>query len=297
MLKAEAPMSSQLRDALTVLVDCDRLPADFPTTFERLWRRHAEAILARRAAQSAMLVIGLCGSQGSGKSTTAAALRLLLADAGVNAAILSLDDLYLGRSERAKLAASVHPLLQTRGVPGTHDVPMAKDIIDRLGKPGTVRMPSFDKAADDRADPSAWPVVEGPVDVLIFEGWCVGARPQEEGALVAPINALEAEADADGIWRRSVNDRLGADYAKLFGRIDYQILLRSPSFDIVTRWRIEQEHKLRDRIGSGTRIMGDDEIAHFVRHYERLTRHIAVEMPARADLLIDLDAARRVISI
>lgn len=243
------------------------------------------------------VVIGLCGAQGSGKTTLARAVLDSCLNEGLRAAALSIDDLYLTRNGRQALAQDVHPLLASRGVPGTHDVPLGLSVLDDLQNGRAVPLPRFDKACDDRAPQAEWPLAPQACEVLLFEGWCVGARPQEEGALVAPINALEAEADADGIWRRSVNDRLGADYAKLFGRIDYQILLRSPSFDIVTRWRIEQEHKLRDRIGSGTRIMGDDEIAHFVRHYERLTRHIAVEMPARADLLIDLDAARRVISI
>lgn len=241
-----------------------------------------------------MLIVGLCGPQGSGKSTTAMALRLLLESEGARTAMLSLDDLYLGRGERARLAASVHPLLQTRGPPGTHDVGMAMDLIERLGAARAVPMPSFDKAADDRADPLSWPIVEGPLDILIFEGWCVGARAQDERALAAPVNMLEADADPAGIWRRYVNDRLAGDYAELFARIGYLIQLRAPSFEIVTRWRIEQEHKLRDRVGGGVkRIMSDDEIAHFVRHYERLTRHIAAEMPGRADLLIDLDEQRR----
>jgi D-glycerate 3-kinase len=286
-------MSPSLRDALVALADRERLPADFGTRFERFWRPHAEAILARRAAQSAMLFLGLCGPQGSGKSTIAKALQLLLEDGGAHAAILSLDDLYLARAERAQLAAAVHPLLQTRGVPGTHDVAMAMDVIDRLGEGEPVAMPCFDKATDDRVDPAAWPIVSGPIDILIFEGWCVGARPQQEDALAAPINALEAEADAAGIWRHYVNDRLASDYAALFARIDYQILLRAPSFEIVTRWRIEQEHKLRARLGDEARTMSDDAIAHFVRHYERLTRHIAAEMPGWADSVVDLDEERQ----
>lgn len=286
-------MSPSYRDALAALADRERLPAEFGTTFERFWRPHADAILARRAAQSAMLVVGLCGPQGSGKTTIAKALQLLLESRGAHAAILSLDDLYLARAERAQLAAAVHPLLRTRGVPGTHDVAVAMDVIDRLGEAEAVAMPCFDKATDDRVDPAAWPIVRGPIDILIFEGWCVGARPQQDDALAVPVNALEAEADTAGIWRHYVNARLASDYAALFARIDHQILLRAPSFEIVTRWRIEQEHKLRARLGGEARTMSDDEIAQFVRHYERLTRHIAAEMPGWADLLIDLDGERR----
>jgi D-glycerate 3-kinase len=276
---------------LSDLAVAERLPPDFPDKAVALWQPHLGAILARRAATPDLLVVGLCGPQGSGKSTTAKALALMLADAGPRTAVLGLDDLYLGRADRQRLADTVHPLLITRGPPGTHDVAAGIDLIDRLGAPGRAALPRFDKARDDRADPVSWPVVDGPIDVLILEGWCVGARPQPEAALIAPANALEAERDADGRWRRYVNHRLADDYAKLFVRIGYLILLRPPSFEVVTGWRIEQEHKLRDR-SPGGRTMDDDAVARFVQHYERISRHLDAEMPARADLVIQLDARR-----
>lgn len=51
------------------------------------------------------LVLGLCGAEGSGKSTVAAAL----AHRFPGTAILSLDDLYLPLDERRRLAREVHP--------------------------------------------------------------------------------------------------------------------------------------------------------------------------------------------
>jgi D-glycerate 3-kinase len=222
----------------------------------------------------------------------------MLALRGVRAAVLSIDDLYLKREEREALAASVHPLLITRGPPGTHDVPLGLDVLDRLFKPGEVPLPRFDKALDTRKPFDQWDVVQGPVDVILFEGWCVGARPEEPAALREPINALERDEDPDGVWRTYVNDALAGPYQDLFSRIDLLVMLKAPSFEVVLNWRIEQEHKLKARLaasgGDLARTMSDAEIGRFIAHYERVTRCILAEMPARADVLAELDETRQV---
>ncbi len=241
------------------------------------WRREA-----RRDGTSAPLVVGLCGPQGAGKSTLAAALA---ADAAV--AVLSLDDLYLGPAARVRLAAEVHPLLRTRGVPGTHDVALGLDVLARLKAGERAALPRFDKTADAPRPRAEWPLA-GPAEVVLFEGWCVGARPQ--GVPGAPVNALEADEDPDGQWRAYVDAQLAGPYQRLFAAIDRLVLLRAPDFATVVRWRQQAE---RD----GARAMSDAEVERFCAHYERLTRHTAAEMPARADLVIDLAADRTVVSV
>lgn len=215
-------------------------------------------------------------------------------------AVLSLDDLYLRRAERERLAATVHPLLRTRGVPGTHDVNLGEQVLEGLARPGTTRLPRFDKSTDDRFPESMWDEVQGPVDLILFEGWCVGARPQNEAQLAAPINALEREEDMDGRWRRYANVALAGDYQRLFSRLDMLLLLAAPSFEVVARWRTEQENALRETLrkegrAEGSGLMTVEQIASFVQHYERLARHILDEMPGRADLLLRLDENRRLI--
>jgi D-glycerate 3-kinase len=217
---------------------------------------------------------------------------------GQRVALLSLDDLYLRRAERERLAESVHPLLITRGVPGTHDVKLGEDVLDALARPGRIRIPRFDKSVDDRCPDDQWDEVEGPVDLILFEGWCVGAHPQPEAELVSPINDLERMNDADGRWRRHVNAALAGEYQRLFGRLDLLMLLAAPSFEVVAKWRTQQEDALRERLRSegreqGGGLMSADQIARFVQHYERITRHILAEMPHRADLLVELDEQRR----
>ena len=244
------------------------------------------------------LILGLCGAQGSGKSTLAFKLAKRLNAQGFATASLSLDDLYLSREARADLARDVHPLLATRGVPGTHDVALGERVLDALEARQTVHLPRFDKARDAPVPQADWPEA-GPVDVVIFEGWCIGARPQAETELATAVNALEAERDPDGLWRRYVNDRLAGPYTQLFGRLDRLVLLAAPGFEVVQGWRTQQEHGLAQRTQQagrdGAHIMSDAGVAAFIQHYERLTRHILREMPARADLTLRLDRHRRVI--
>lgn len=228
-------------------------------------------------------VLGICGAQGSGKSTVAAALAEQLRAQGLRCAALSLDDLYLDGAARQALADEVHPLLRTRGVPGTHDVALGLRVIAALGHAEPAAIPRFDKKRDEPGESERF---EGPADVVIFEGWCVGARPQTPDDLAVPVNALEQTHDLDGTWRRYVNDQLSGPYRALFGRIDMLVLLAAPQFEIVADWRIEQE-----RNASGP--MSDEAIRAFVQHYQRITQDLLRRGSGWADLTIRLDPNRQ----
>lgn len=231
------------------------------------------------------MLIGLSGAQGSGKSTTAARLANRL-----GAVVLSIDDFYLTRAERQALARTVHPLLATRGVPGTHDLGLAERAIrGLLNSDAAVPLPRFDKTRDDRAPESSWPVHSGGAEVVVLEGWCLGARPQPEAALVRPVNALEREEDPDGTWRGFVNAKLEGPYRKLFESFDLGFLLRAPSFDQVFAWRAEQEREL-ERTSGSLQPMDDQALRRFIAHYERLTRWILQDEPV--DLVIPLGPDR-----
>ncbi len=248
---------------------------------------------------TAPLLVGINGSQGSGKSTLADLLATCLdAIGGYKVTVLSIDDFYLTRAERILLAESIHPLLQTRGVPGTHDVSLFNKVIDCLGNgPFPVAIPRFNKATDDRQPATAWDEVREKPDVIILEGWCLGSTPQPDRLLDVPVNTLEQEEDNDIHWRSFVNQQLKDIYPLLFERINYWIMLQAPSFDCVYQWRLEQEEKLRARTTpeDAGRIMSPEQIKRFIQHYQRITQHTLDTLPGNVDCLFKLDQERNII--
>ena len=262
------------------------------------------------------LIIGINGSQGSGKSTLADYLCTVLNERyDLRCVSLSLDDFYLTKLGRQQLAIEVHPLLETRGVPGTHDIPLALKTLAQLVD-GSVQtlIPRFDKSRDDRMPMEQCDSISGQVDIIILEGWCVGAKPQTADQLVEPLNSLEAEQDTDGVWRNTVNQALAGEYQALFAQLDQLIMLQAPSFESVFNWRLEQEEKMRARIGalnsgasateasangakeSANGIMTASQIAEFIAHYQRITEQSLREIPLRADHLLQLGSQRQIIT-
>lgn len=255
----------------------------------------ATALAAARAIAARTPVFAISGLQGSGKSTLAAQIAAQADAEGLRVAVLSLDDLYLTQAERLRLARDVHPLLATRGPPGTHDVALGCRVLDALRGGEDIALPRFDKLADDRVAETAWTHVTGRVDLVLFEGWCVGATPEDEAALARPLNALERDEDRDGRWRHHCNDALRRDYPALWSRIDALWFLQPPGFGIVRTWRWQQEQALvaRDPQQTG---MDRAQLDRFIQHYERTSRHLLATLPARADRTIRLDADRRPIT-
>lgn len=260
-----------------------------------------EAILGRFAAAveqaTRPFVLGVSGLQGSGKSTLGAALIDAAGARGWAAVTLSLDDAYLTRGEREDLASTVHPLLRTRGVPGTHDLLLLTSTIDALDKADPERpvsIPRFDKGRDDRYPVGFWPEVPTPPKLVVLEGWCLGVEPQDAAALLEPVNPLERDEDADGRWRTWVNARL-AEYLPLWRRLDAMVLLEAPSWDVVARWRDEAEQPLRAR--GEAQAMDEAGLARFLQHYERLSRWALASLPGKADMVVKLDEHRRALRL
>ncbi len=251
--------------------------------------------LALRKTRQRYSVIGLSGLQGSGKSTLAGQVVALAQSRGIDALTISIDDFYLGRAARKELARAVHPLLITRGVPGTHDVPLAQFTLDALrdaSAKNPARIPRFDKGCDTRLPPSRWRHVKRAPRFVILEGWCVGVPPQTTAELKRPINDLERTEDADGTWRTWVNEQLKRIYVPLWKRFDELAVLQAPGFDVVLRWRDEQERALRAR--GAARAQTTAQLKRFLQHYERLSRQALRRLPALADLRLVLDANRGV---
>jgi D-glycerate 3-kinase len=239
-------------------------------------------------------VIGLSGLQGSGKSTLARQLVTAARQRGVETQAVSLDDVYFGRRDRNRLAREVHPLLRTRGVPGTHDIALllaTLAALDRATPARPARLPRFDKGTDTRLPPSRWHRVTRRPALIVIEGWCLGVPPEPAAALIEPINVLERREDGDGRWRRYVNDRLADEHARLTERLDRLVMLQAPDWSVVSRWRTEQERALHRR--GAPQAMDGPALKRFLMHYERISRHALTALPSCADWIVPLDRQRR----
>ncbi|WP_425605241.1 kinase [Fulvimonas yonginensis] len=239
-------------------------------------------------------ILGLSGLQGSGKSTLARVMKAEAEARGWPTDVLALDDFYYPRSERETLAREVHPLLRTRGVPGTHEIELLLSVLAALPQASEklpVTWPRFDKGRDTRVPPSRWAKVTRAPKLVILEGWALGLRPQLQSALDTPVNALEREEDPDARWRHWVNKQLRA-YQPLWRKLDALIVLQAPNWDVVRRWRGEQEEALLAR--RAPLAMDPEAMARFLAHFERLSRHALATLPALADSVVEYDDDRHV---
>lgn len=305
-------MSEELWDAIQTtaeaLIRHEHLPDDFIQTVSEYFYPLALRLRDLHIAKDRPIIVGVNGAQGTGKSTLALFLETLLNQhLDCPCARFSLDDIYLTRAERERKAKEIHPLLLTRGVPGTHDVILGNRVLDELlgaGADDVVAIPAFDKSQDDRAPMAEWPLHRGQVKIILLEGWCVAALPETDPLrLEAPINQLEAVEDQGGQWRRYVNEHLAGEYQLLFERLDYLVMLKAPSMECILEWRTLQEQKLAERIGahqngaSATRVMTPEQIKRFIMHYERLTREMLEEMPSRANTLFAIDEQHQITGV
>ena len=141
-------------------------------------------------------IIGLSGGQGAGKSTITEILKFILKKIyRLELCVFSIDDFYKTKADRIKMSKNVHPLFLTRGVPGTHDTKLIAKTFKNLKKKNfkKILIPKFDKSIDDRCKKSMWYKIKKAPNIIIFEGWCVGARHQKYSDLKKPLNLIEPQ--------------------------------------------------------------------------------------------------------
>lgn len=262
----------------------EALDEDSPVEYREL-----ASLLAVRWNQNDTSTIGLGGGQGSGKSTLCALLDEACAFLGDKAAILGIDDFYLPKAKRLRLAEEVHELLATRGPPGTHDIDSLIRTVQALQSGNSLSVPIFDKGQDER---SGSRLIESDVTRVVVEGWCVGARVEPLSRLEKPINSLETRHDSNGIWRRWVNHQLEGPFSELRSKLEELVFIQVPDIASVRKWRLQQESER-----PAHQRMDESEIRRFVEHYERITYWMLEDLCTRADVVVELDDSHEIASI
>ncbi len=240
-------------------------------------------------------IIGLSGGQGAGKSTITGIVKYILKKKyALDICIFSIDDFYKTKKERKKMSKELHPLFLTRGVPGTHDLKLIIKTINQLKKKNfkTVFIPRFDKSIDDRFKKNKWQKIKKPPHIIIFEGWCVGARHQKNSDLKKALNIVERKYDPYSTWRKTVNNALKNTYKNLFNKIDKLVYLKAPNFNYILKWRWRQEQKMK-LTSKSKRTMSKSQVKKFIMFYERITRHMMKDFSKISDLTIFLDKSHR----
>ncbi|KAE8450508.1 hypothetical protein EG329_006238 [Mollisiaceae sp. DMI_Dod_QoI] len=220
-------------------------------------------------------IIGLNGVQGAGKTTLVSTLSTLLTQThNLPTLVLSIDDLYLPHASQTLLASShpENPLIQHRGEPGTHDMVLAASVFSALDSGREFQVPEYDKSAfngeGDRVPSEKWKTVnrpsEPPIQVVIFEGWCVGFRALSEEQVrekrERPSKTLASHTLENLLF---VNGKL-AEYEVINGCFDAFIHVDAEDTGFVYEWRQEQEAVLRREKGRG---MSEGQVEKFVDGY------------------------------
>lgn len=281
-----------------------RLNAVFRRNVESYFLGYAARLSLRAQGADRPIIVGLNGAQGSGKSTLSELLAGVLPTFfSIDCHVLSIDDFYLSKEQRRKLGAAVHPLLATRGVPGTHDCSRLKDTLDACSEysSGEISLPVFDKLKDDCTKKVRKIKIGARPTVILLEGWCVGTPPQSPLELAVPAGSFEFSNDNFGNWRNYVNEQLATTYTDLFHKLDYLSMLKPPCFEAILDWRVEQEVRL---IAKRRAMNGDDsikgmnvkQVAEFIENYRRLTCHAMTVLPNVANETWELQADRLVLA-
>jgi len=238
-----------------------------------------------------ILFLGLSGGQGSGKTTVTGILKIILKKFFKRKIhICSIDDFYKTLKARKKMADIIHPLFSTRGVPGTHDINLVKNFFNLLKRKKfkKLKLPKFNKSEDDRLHKKYWFNIKKKPDIVILEGWCVGAKPQPNSLIKKPVNILEEYEDKNLIWRKYVNEKLKKEYKNLFSMIDHFIFIKIPNFDMVLEWRNLQETKLLNKSHLKKKIMSYNKIKRFIMFYQRITLQMIKDLSKSASIVIFL---------
>ncbi len=255
--------------------------------------------IAKKTDNKKPYFVGLAGGQGTGKTTISSIIKIILEKYfKLKVFKISIDDFYKTRKERIALSKKVHPMLLTRGVPGTHDINMMLDFFkkSKAKKFKSMKLPNFNKAIDDRFPKNKWNKINRRPDVIIFEGWCVGARAETNKTLKKSINSMEKANDHKLVWRKYVNQQLKTKYKKLYSQLNCMIYLKAKNFSLLQKWRLKQEQKLwlKTKKKGGHKIMSKGDVINFMQTYQRITQNMFKNMPKYASIIFNLNSNHQI---
>ena len=253
--------------------------------------------ISKKAEKKRPYIVGLAGGQGTGKTTISSLIRIILNKYfKLNVFRISIDDFYKTRKERINLSKRVHPMLLTRGVPGTHDINMMLNFFrkSKSKKFKRLKLPTFNKAVDDRLNKKKWYDLKKRPDIIIFEGWCVGAKSEKNNTLKKTINSLERAKDQKQIWRKYVNNQLKSKYKNLYSQLNCLIYLKAKNFSLLQKWRLKQERKLRVKSKVKSKIMSRGDVLNFMQTYQRITQSMFRNMPKYSSVIFNLNSNHQI---
>ena len=258
--------------------------------------------IAKKAEKKRSYIVGLSGGQGSGKTTISSIISIILRKYfKLNVFTISIDDFYKTRKERFLLSKRIHPALMTRGVPGTHDINMMLDFFKRVkGKKfRSLKLPKFNKVTDDRYNKKSWYSLKKKPDIIIFEGWCVGAKAEKNNTLKKSVNSMEKLKDTKLTWRSYVNEQLKTKYKQLYDQLNCLLYIKSKNFSLLRKWRIKQEKKLmlKNKRSNNFKIMSDKEVINFMQTYQRVTQNMLKYVPKYSSIILNLNSNHQIKSV
>jgi D-glycerate 3-kinase len=255
--------------------------------------------ISKKADKKRPYFVGLAGGQGTGKTTISSLIKIILIKYfKLKVFRISIDDFYRTRKERISLSKRIHPMLLTRGVPGTHDINMMLSFFKKTKskKFKRLKLPTFNKAIDDRFSKKRWYDLKKRPDVIIFEGWCVGAKSEKNTTLKKTINSMEKVKDQKQIWRKYVNHQLKSKYKNLYSQLNCLIYLKAQNFSLLQKWRLKQERKLwlNSKRKSKLKIMNKKDVISFMQTYQRITQSMFKNTPKYASIILNLNSNHQI---